>query len=72
MLGRKTWEYVTLEWIWQEAQIRVDRPGGDVHRAEGSYPQVVEALNELGREGWEVVGEAAAGNWILWTLKRER
>jgi hypothetical protein len=64
-------EYATLEWLWDVGGIRADLPGGDTRRAQGEYAAVVQMLNELGRDGWEVASCATSANWLFWTLKRQ-
>lgn len=66
----ETWEYATVEWLWDTNQIRSNLPGGQEVRTHGAHPEVVETLTRLGREGWEVVGSTAAGNWLFWTMRR--
>ena len=65
-----SFEYATVEWIWNGNSIRMNQPNGDEAMSEGSYAQVVETLTNLGRDGWEVAACVAAGNWLFWTLKR--
>lgn len=65
-----TFEYATVEWIWNGNAIRVNLPGGDEATSEGSYAEVVSTLTKLGGEGWEVVSCVASANWLFWTLKR--
>jgi len=64
------WEYATVEWIWNQNDIRCTLPGKDGFTRQGSYAEVVDVLTQLGGEGWEVAACAAAGNWLFWTLKR--
>ena len=64
------WEYAIVEWIWNQDWIHYYLPDKTHYRIKGSYSEVVEVLTELGRDGWEVASAVAAGNWILWTLKR--
>jgi hypothetical protein len=65
-----TWEYCTMEWVWEYASIRLNATDGTEKTFGGAYPEVVSTLNALGTEGWEVAASVAAGNWIFWTLKR--
>ncbi len=65
------WEYAVVEWLWDVNSLRVNLPGGAEEKLTGSYAEVVSTLTSLGREGWEVVGCVAAGNWLFWTLKRQ-
>jgi hypothetical protein len=65
------WEYAVVEWLWDVNSLRVNLPGGAEEKLNGSYVEVVSTLTSLGREGWEVVGCVAAGNWLFWTLKRQ-
>jgi|FaiFalDrversion3_1042247.scaffolds.fasta_scaffold70821_1 hypothetical protein len=66
------WEYAIVEWLWNENWIHYLLPDGTHKRLKGSYAEVVELLTRLGQEGWEVVSAVATGNWILWTLKRQK
>ncbi|WNV89466.1 hypothetical protein [Umezawaea sp. Da 62-37] len=68
-----TYEFGTVEWMWTEGTIRVNLPGGyeRVHQQSG-FPEVVEVLSALGATGWDVATNAAAGNWLFWTLRRPR
>ena len=65
-----SWEYCIVEWLWDFGRIQYFLPDGQQGEEEGSYPQVVEVLSQLGRDGWEVVGNTASSNWVFWTLKR--
>ena len=64
------YEYAIVEWIWNQNAIRVNLPDGHESMTRGTYPQVVEVLTKLGKDGWEVSTNAASGNWLFWTLKR--
>jgi hypothetical protein len=64
------WEYAIVEWIWNQNGIQYFLPDGRRFTLGGSYAEVTNLLTSLGREGWEVVGNTAAGNWVFWTLKR--
>lgn len=66
------WEYCTMEWIWDRNQMTVYYADREAETSHGSYAEVVQRLNALGREQWEVSTCAAAGNWLFWTLKRPR
>jgi hypothetical protein len=66
----ETWEYATVEWLWDKNLIRWDLPGGQEGRAEGAHAAVVGTLTRLGHDGWEVIASTAAGNWLFWTLRR--
>lgn len=66
----QTYQYATLEWVWNQESIRINLPDGEESRREGSYNEVVLFLNEMGQDGWEVATCAAGGNWLFWTLKR--
>jgi hypothetical protein len=63
-------EYAILEWIWDEELIRCNLPGNKEYKTQGSYAELVQVLNRLGQEGWEVCASASEANWIFWTLKR--
>jgi len=63
-------EYAILEWLWDDHSIRVNYPGKEEKLFQGSYMELVEVLNQLGKEGWEVVTCTSGGDWILWTLKK--
>jgi hypothetical protein len=65
-----TFEYATLEWIWEAEGIRLNMPNGEESQTTGSYNEVVELLNFLGQQGWEVATCVASANWMFWTLKR--
>ncbi len=65
------WEYAVVEWLWDVNGLRVNLPDGSEEKLTGSYAEVVSTLTSLGREGWEVAGCVAAGNWLFWTLKRQ-
>lgn len=60
-----------MEWLWDLAQIRVDLPKGK-ETANGMYPEVVQMLNKLGHDNWEVCSCVASANWLFWTLKRNK
>ncbi|HSH01344.1 MAG TPA: hypothetical protein VLL52_02425 [Anaerolineae bacterium] len=64
------WEHAILEWIWAENQIQLFLPNQPPQQMNGSYDLVLQYLNDLGQQGWEVATSSAAGNWLLWTLKR--
>lgn len=64
------WEHGSVEWLWMEGGIRINLPGEEEYRQEGSYQEVVELLSKMGRHGWEVVTCVAGSNWLYWTLKR--
>ncbi|MCP4807397.1 MAG: hypothetical protein GY913_12140 [Proteobacteria bacterium] len=66
------WEHATIEWLWDSGAIRLDLPDSETKKLEGLHAQVVELLNVLGAEGWQVVASTSTGNWIFWTLKRRR
>lgn len=63
-------QYAILEWLWEESSIRVNLPENEEKLYQGSYNELVEVLNRLGKEGWETVTCTSDSNWILWTLKR--
>ncbi len=64
------WEYCTIEWVWMQNTLQLNMPDGEVTKAEGSYAELVDLLNQLGQQGWEVATCAGAGNYLFWTLKR--
>lgn len=64
-------EFAILEWLWEESSIRLNLPGNEEKLYEGSYNEVLEVLNRLGKEGWDITTCVSGINWILWTLKRE-
>jgi hypothetical protein len=66
----QTWEYCTVEWLWNDSNIRVTRPIQSDDFQKGSYAEVVQTLTQLGSEGWEVASCAGTANWLFWTLKR--
>ena len=68
-MGQK-WEYCIVEWIWNQNGIQYFLPDGRNSTLRGSYPEVVNLLTTLGKEGWEIAGNTASGNWVFWTLKR--
>jgi hypothetical protein len=63
-------EYAILEWLWEDSSIRLNLPNNEEKLYEGSYNEVVEVLNRLGKEGWDAATCITGVNWILWTLKR--
>lgn len=63
-------EYAILEWMWEESSIRVNLPGNEEKLYQGSYLELVEVLNKLGKDGWEVAACVSESNWIFWTLKK--
>ncbi|WP_336211760.1 hypothetical protein [Nonomuraea sp. LPB2021202275-12-8] len=66
-----TYEFATVEWLWNEQTIRVNTPGGNERMFTGSYDQLVAVLSELGGQGWDVATCAASGTWLFWTLRRQ-
>lgn len=64
-----TWEYCTVEWVWDRSTIRLNAADGESTFA-GSYSEIIHVLNSLGTKGWEVAGCIASANWVYWTLKR--
>lgn len=66
-----TYEFATIEWLWDTGSIRVNLPGGAERQDSGSYHEVVSILGDLGRHGWDVATCAAGGNWLFWTLRRQ-
>ncbi len=67
-----TYEFATIEWLWDLGNIQVNLPGGHEQTYSGSYNEVVSLLSELGRQGWDVAACTSSGNWLFWTLRRQR
>jgi hypothetical protein len=67
-----TYEFAIVEWLWDQESIRVNMPGSDERMFSGSYDELVTVLSELGDQGWDVATCAATGNWLFWTLRRQR
>jgi hypothetical protein len=74
----RQFEHATIEWYWTPPQgsdappsFVIFMPDGSTDRRVGSNVEVTLALTELGGRGFEAVSCITAGNWILWTLKRE-
>ncbi|GAA2719436.1 hypothetical protein [Actinocorallia aurantiaca] len=67
-----TYEFATLEWLWDGGSIRVNLPGDQERMFSGGYNEVVSILSDLGGQGWDVATCAAGGNWLFWTLRRQR
>jgi hypothetical protein len=61
-------EYSIIEWLWEDSSIRVNLPGNEEKLYQGSYMEIVEVLNRLGKEGWQTSTCTSGSNWILWTL----
>ncbi|HEU4719403.1 MAG TPA: hypothetical protein VFU15_16275 [Bacteroidia bacterium] len=68
----RNWEYATIEWLWDSGNFRVNLPGNRERNSPGSYSELVALLNEMGGEGWDVASCTSGGNWLFWTLKREK
>lgn len=66
----QSYEYATIEWVWNQETFRINMPDADEIHQYGSYKELVDLLNQMGQKGWEVVTCAGAGNWLFWTLKR--
>jgi hypothetical protein len=66
------YEFGVVEWLWDENAIRVNMPESNERMFSGSYDEVVAVLSELGSQGWDVATCAAQGNWLFWTLRRQR
>jgi hypothetical protein len=64
------WEYCTMEWLWDISSIRLNLADGRESKLGGGYAEVVQTLNSLGANGWDVTGCVATANWLFWTLKR--
>ncbi|ETA03467.1 hypothetical protein ThrDRAFT_04604 [Frankia casuarinae] len=67
-----TYEFATVEWLWDQGSIRVNMPRGKERMFPGSYDELVTVLSDLGGQGWDVATCAATGNWLFWTLRRQR
>ncbi len=67
----KRFEYLTIEWLWASGNLKVNYGNGREENETGSYDQLVNLLNDKGREGWEAVSSSASANWVFWTLKKE-
>jgi hypothetical protein len=63
-------EYATLEWLWDSNSIRINLPNEEEVKAQVSYKEIVNILNDLGQNKWQVVSNVAGGNWLFWTLMR--
>lgn len=64
------WEYISVEWLWDSGNFRVNYPGNQERKSTGSYNELVQLFNQLGQEGWEIATCASGGNWLFWTFKR--
>ena len=74
MLERRRWEYcrLTVETLREGSgevteNIKVVLPGSKVEKKTGHGTGVVDVLNELGAEGWEVF-DMSGGIWLKRTL----
>lgn len=63
-------ECAIVEWLWEDNSIRVNLPGNEEKLYQGSYMELVEVLNRLGKDGWQSSTCTSGSNWILWTLIR--
>ena len=70
-MSKSTWQYATVEWLWDTHALRTNLPGGQEAASQGTYAEVVETLNQLGSDGWEVATCVSNANWLFWTLKRQ-
>lgn len=64
-----------MEWIWPDSRIRTNFGNRIEHTQQGLYNELVDHLNSLGAEGWEVVGSTCDQTpyselRMFWTLKR--
>jgi hypothetical protein len=66
----QTYQYATIEWVWNQESFRINMPDGEEVKQYGTYNELVDLLNQMGQQGWEVATCAAAGNWLFWTLKK--
>jgi len=64
------WDYMVLEWIWDQNSYTVYYSNGFKQAGAGSYAEITRQLAALGADGWEVAGNTASANWVFWTLKR--
>ncbi len=67
----KRFEYLTVEWLWDSGSLKVNYGNALEENERGSYDELVNLLNRLGRERWELVGTTANANWVFYTMKRE-
>lgn len=68
---KEQFEYATLEWLWDIQSIRINLPDGEEQKiSNASYAEVVDALNNMGKNGWASANCVASGNWLFWTLQR--
>ncbi|MFB9964938.1 hypothetical protein ACFFOP_20370 [Sinosporangium siamense] len=67
-----SYEFATVEWLWDNGSLRVNLPGGSESKLSGSYNEVVALLSDLGSQGWDVATCTSGGNWLFWTLRRQR
>lgn len=66
------YEFGTVEWLWDQESIQVNLPGDYEEMYRGNHEEIVTLLSELGRQGWDVASCASTGNWLFWTLRRQR
>ncbi|MCU0316647.1 MAG: hypothetical protein MUC92_08645 [Fimbriimonadaceae bacterium] len=65
-------QYAILEWDYSEEALTLTLPNHRPKTKAGNISLVSTWLNDLGEDGWEVVGNVAAEEWIMWTLARKR
>ncbi|TYC10089.1 hypothetical protein FXF65_32910 [Actinomadura syzygii] len=67
-----TYEFGTIEWLWDQETIQVNLPGDYEEMYHGNHKEIVTLLSDLGSQGWDVASCSSTGNWLFWTLRRHR
>jgi hypothetical protein len=67
-----SFEYLTLEWLWDSSSLRITSPIQPEKDLQGSYQEVVDILTSLGNQGWKVCGYVTNANWIFRTMKKQK